>query len=108
MDKLTITIYPHRSKRKELLSACHMIAGQTLDEPGCMDCRVLPGSEESSAIFFWQHWRDQSLLDNYFRSDHFSALLGAIKLLAIDYELTINDGSPSEGAFIVDRARSID
>ena len=108
MEKLTVTIYPHRAKRKELLSACHMIAGQTLDEPGCMDCRVLPGSQESGAIVLQQHWRKADLLDDYFRSDHFSALLGAVKLLAINHEVTINHSSPSEGTLIVDRARSRD
>ena len=105
MDKLTITIYPHRSKRKELQSACHMIASQTLDETGCMDCRVLLGSEEIRAIVFQQHWLKADLLDNYFRSDHFSALLGAMKLLAIDYELTINGGSSAEGMQRVNHAR---
>jgi quinol monooxygenase YgiN len=102
---LTITIYPHRTKRKELLSACHMIANRTLDETGCMDSRVVPGSEPPSAIVFHQHWRGSYLLEDYFRSDHFSALLGAMKLLAVDWEMAINGGTPEKAIEAIKNAR---
>ena len=106
MEKLNIAIYPHLAKRKELLRACHLISGKTLEQNGCMDSRVLPGSSKDSAIHLEQQWHKRNLLDDYFRSDHFSALLGAIKLLADKYELTINDGSPAEGINSVNRARN--
>jgi hypothetical protein len=47
-------------------------------------------------------------LDNYFRSDHFSALLGAMKWLGMAYEILINGGTPEEGMDAVKRARGID
>ena len=106
MEKLAITIFPHRSKQKELLGACRLIGTRTLEVGGCMDSRVVSGSGEDGALRIAQHWRKRDLLEDYFRSDHFTALLGAMKLLAISYEMTINDGSPSEGAIFVDRARN--
>jgi quinol monooxygenase YgiN len=106
MEKLVMSVYPHQTKRKEMLSAGHMISSQTLEETGCMDCRVFPGRGEESVIHLEQYWRTRHQLDEYFRSDHFTALLGAMKLLAIKYELTINDSSPTEGIHWVNRARN--
>ena len=106
MEKLEITIHPHKTKRKELVNACQMIVEQTRKEDGCIDSRLLKGEKDEEGIILEQHWKQRHLLDGYFRSDHFSALLGAMKLLAVDYELIINDGSPSEGALFVDRSRN--
>jgi quinol monooxygenase YgiN len=106
MEKLEITIHPHKTKRKELLNACQMIVEQTRKEAGCMDGRLLKGEKDEYDIILEQHWKQRHLLDGYFRSDHFTALLGAMKLLATNYELIINDGSSSEGALFVDRSRN--
>jgi hypothetical protein len=42
----------------------------------------LKGEKDENGIILEQHWKQRYLLDGYFRSDHFSALLGAMKLLA--------------------------
>ena len=105
MEKLKITVHPDKAKRKELINACQMIVDQTRKESGCMDSRLLKGEKDENGIILEQHWKQRHLLDGYFRSDHFTALLGAMKFLAISHEVTINDGSPSEGAKIVDQAR---
>jgi quinol monooxygenase YgiN len=106
MEKLEITVHPHKTKWKELINACQMIVEQTRKEDGCIDSRLLKGEKDENGIILEQHWKQRHLLDGYFRSNHFTALVGAMKLLAIDYELIINDGSPSEGAQIVDQARN--
>ena len=106
MEKLEITIHPHKTKRKELVNACQMIVEQTRKEDGCIDSRLLKGEKDENSIILEQHWKQRHLLEDYFRSDHFSALLGAMKLLSTNYELIINDGSSSEGALIVDQSRN--
>ena len=106
MQKLEITVHPHKTKRKELVNACQMIVEQTRKEDGCINSRLLKGEKDENGIILEQHWKQRHLLDGYFRSNHFTALMGAMKLLAIDHELTINDGSPSEGKLIVDQARN--
>ncbi len=105
MKILNIAIYPHLTKRKELQGACHMISSQTLEKTGCLDCRVFTGEGEESAIHIEQRWPKRQLLEDYFRSNHFSALLGAMKLLAKKYELTINDGSPEETMILINWVR---
>ena len=106
MEKFEITVHPHKTKRKELLNACQMIVEQTRKEDGCIDSRLLKGEKDENSIILEQHWKQRHLLEDYFRSDHFSALLGAMKLLSTNYELIINDGSSSEGALIVDQSRN--
>jgi quinol monooxygenase YgiN len=105
MEKLGITIHPHKTKRKELVNACQMIVEQTRKEDGCIYSRLLKGEKDENGIILEQHWKQRHLLDGYFRSDHFTALLGAMKLLAIGHEVAINDGSPSEGELIIVQAR---
>ena len=105
MEKLEITVRPHKTKRKELLNACQMIVEQTRKENGCIDSRLLKGEMDENGIILEQHWKQRHMLDGYFRSGHFTALLGAMKLLAIDYELIINDGTPEKANEAVKNAR---
>ena len=106
MEKLKITIYPHEVKRKELVNACRMIVDQTRKEAGCMDSRLVMGEKDENSIILEQHWRQRDLFKDYLRSEHFTALLGAMKLLAANFEFIINDGPSSEGALFVDRSRN--
>ncbi len=105
MEKLEITIHPHKTKRKELVNACQMIVEQTRKEDGCIDSRLLKGEKDEEGIILEQHWKQRHLLDGYFRSDHFTALLGAMKLLAVDWEMAINDGAPEKANAAVTNAR---
>ena len=106
MEKLIITVLPHEIKHKELLRACQMISDQTGKEVGCMDSRVLKGDSDGKDVILEQHWRERHLLDDYFRTDHFTALLGAMKLLGKNYEVTINEGTQEEGMTAVVNARA--
>ena len=105
MEKLKITLHPHEIKRKELLNACQMIVELTRKEAGCVDSRLLKGEKDENSIILEQHWKQRHLLEDYFRSDHFSALLGAMKLLAVDWEMAINDGAPEKANAAVINAR---
>ena len=106
MDKLSIYIHPHIPKHNELLGACKSISSQTLEETGCMDCHLINGRGEDRTISIEQYWRERHLLDDYLQSDLFSALLGAMKLLAKRYELTINDCSPYEAMILLNWIRN--
>jgi quinol monooxygenase YgiN len=106
MEKFEITVHPYKTKRKELLNACQMIVEQTRKEDGCIDSRLLKGEKDEEGIILEQHWKQRHLLDGYFRSDHFTALLGAMKLLAVDWEMAINDGAPEKANAAVTNARA--
>jgi quinol monooxygenase YgiN len=105
MEMVKITILPRGNKKGELVNACRMISEQTRNEPGCQHCNISNAPDSDNPVEMKLYWQQMNLLEDYFRTDHFSALLGAIKMLAIDFELVINDGSPTEGSLAVDRAR---
>ena len=105
MELVKIIIFPHDNKKGELINFCRMITGQTRKEPGCRHCSILHDTDSDNRVGMESHWEHMAFVDDYFRSEHFRALLGAIKMLAIDYGLTINEGSPAEGHLAVNRAR---
>jgi quinol monooxygenase YgiN len=104
---LTITTHVKQGKRNELLSACKFIAEQTLKEKGCLSHQIYQDLDEESLIKLTETWETRALLDEYFRSDIFKALTGALKLLGESYDIRINDGSNSEGIEAVHAAQSI-
>ena len=103
---LTISVNARSNKRNELLSACRLITDQTRQEKGCLDCRLSQDIDNEKLIYVEETWEHRSYLDEHFRSDIFSALLGAVKLLGEAHEIRINDGSQTEGLEAVQAARS--
>ena len=104
MEIVQISIHAHDEKLKELLSACQLITEKTCQRKGCEISRVSQDIDDKIITLEqqWEHW--SSLID-YLRSDHFNALLGAMKWLGRSYEIRINEGSREDGMDIVRRAR---
>ena len=105
MEILKISINARSSKRNELLSACRLITDQTRQESGCKSSRVFQDNDNENIITLEQQWEERSSLDSCFRSDLFSALLGAMKWLGQTYEIRINGSTREEGRDAVKRAR---
>ena len=103
---LTISVNAHPGKRNELLHSFRLITDQTRQEKGCLSCRLSQDIDNENVIDIEETWEHRSYLDEHFRSDIFSALLGAVKLLGETHEIRINDGSQSEGMAAVQAARS--
>ena len=103
---LTISVNAQSSKRNELLSACRLITDQTRQEKGCVDCRFYQDIDNENLINIEETWERRSYMAEHFRSDIFSALLGAVKLLGETHEIRINDGSQTEGLEAVQTAKS--
>ena len=103
---LTISVTAQPSKRKELLSACRAITDQARQERGCLGCSFSQDIDNEDIMNIEETWEHRSYLEEHFRSDIFSALLGAMKLLGDTQEFRINDGSQIEGLDAVQAARS--
>jgi quinol monooxygenase YgiN len=103
---LVISITARSSKRRELISSYRLIAEQTSGEAACLSCRFSQDIDDENIIVIEQTWAQRSDLDDYLRSDIFSALLGAVKLLGQTHEIRIIDGSQTEGEKAVEVARS--
>ena len=102
---LRISVKAKMNKRNELLSACRLISDRTRQEKGCLDCRLSQDIDNENLINLEETWEHRSYLDEHFRSDIFSALLGAVKLLGETHEIRINDGSQTEGLEAVKAAQ---
>ena len=105
MQEIKIFIDSKEDKSDELVRTCQVISEQTLHEPGCLKSAVLQDRNDMNRIFIKQHWTSLDQLDEYFRSNHFSALLGAMSFLAENHQIIINNGSPKEGELAVKKAR---
>ena len=103
---LTISVNAQSSKRNEFLCACRLITDQTRKEKGCLGCRLSQDMDNQNLINIEETWARRSYLDKHLRSDIFSALLGAVKLLGETHEIRINDGSQTEGLEAVQMAQS--
>jgi quinol monooxygenase YgiN len=106
MVTLTISVKAHSNKRSELLSACRLITDRTRQEKGCMGCRLSQDIDNENLIYLEITWKGRPYLEEYFLSDIFSALMGAVKLLGETHEIRINDGSQIEGLGAVKAVRS--
>ena len=105
MEILQITIRARDDKGDELLRTCQLIADQTLQESGCESSLLSQNKADVGLINLEQKWEDRPSLINLFRSDHFTALLGAMTWLGKSYDIRINRGTHEEGMKIVKSAR---
>ena len=87
------------------MRTCQLIADQTLQESGCESSLLSQKRANEGLINLEQKWEDRPSLINYFRSDHFTALLGAMKWLGRSYDIRLNGGTHEEGMRIVESKR---
>jgi quinol monooxygenase YgiN len=97
MEYFLVKIRARVDKQSELLQRCQYIAKRTLQVPGCESSFLFQDSDKGDLITVKQQWNQRSLLNDYFRSDHFTALLGAMKWLGRSFEIHINGGTHEEG-----------
>ena len=105
MEELLIKIRAREDKRGELLQTCHYIAERTLQAPGCKGSLLLKNREQGDLITLEQQWIQRSLLNDYFRSEHFTALLGAMKWLGQSFEIQVNGSTHEEGMEVIQLER---
>ena len=101
MEELLIKIRARDDKQSELMQACQYITEQTLQVRGCISSFLIQDSDKGDLITLEQQWDQRSLLNDYFRSDHFTALLGAMKWLGRSFEIQINGGTHEESMKVI-------
>ncbi len=106
MVNLIIKMKALPSKLDELLSSCRLLIERNRREEGCLSCRVSRDVEEETILILEETWENRPCMDAYFRSDYFSALIGAMKLLGEGHEIQIETDGRIEGMEAVQAARS--
>ena len=81
MIDATIKLTVPSEKRKEIIQTFKAILGPIRRSEGCLGCNCYVDVEAENNIFFKEEWNTREDLDFHLKSNHFSVLVGAMKLL---------------------------
>ena len=100
-----ITMNTLIENRTEIMQTLVSMIEPTQNGKGCMSCHVLRDMEDKNVFSLIVEWETREDLDDYIRSDRFSALLGTKSLLSEPQQIEIHTVSHSEGMEIVKSIR---
>ena len=105
MIETTIKMTVPAEKRKEVLQTVKAILGPIRLERGCISCNCYVDVEDERVLFIEEEWRTREDLENHLRSDHFSVLNGAMRLLRVEPNIRFNTIASTAGLEEVKAAR---
>lgn len=88
MIDATIKMTVSREKRKEVLQTLTAILGPIRRENGCLSCNCYVDVEAETTILFKEEWQTGEDLETHLRSVLFGVLVGAMKLLDKEPDVT--------------------
>jgi quinol monooxygenase YgiN len=106
MVDTTIKMSVPDEKRVEVLQTIKTLLAPIRNEPGCKGCYFCVDAEDEHIIIFRQEWQTNEDLAAHLKSEHFSILLGAMKLLSIEPEIRFDTIASTAGAEAITRART--
>lgn len=106
MIDATIKMSVSADKRVEVLQTIKSLLGPIRSEPGCRGCCCCVDTEAEDIIIFKQQWATNEDLTAHLKSDHFTVLLGAMKLLSIAPEVRFNTIAATAGTEVIAAARA--
>jgi quinol monooxygenase YgiN len=101
-----VKISPSPAKEREALELLNYIVGPTRANPGCLDCSVYHGSEDSS-IMFLEKWRDKEDLYEHIKSGLYMSILTAMELSATPPEISVVESMESDGMALIKALRTV-
>ncbi|HEY6011553.1 MAG TPA: antibiotic biosynthesis monooxygenase family protein [Nitrospirota bacterium] len=93
-------------KRKEVLQTVKAILGPIRRERGCIRCNCYVDVEDESELFIEEEWETREDLERHLRSDHFSVLNGAMRLLSMEPDIRFNTIVSTAGLEAIIAARA--
>jgi len=101
MIETTIKMTVPAEKRKEVLQTIKAILGPIRREHGCIGCNCYVDVENESLLFIEEEWKTREDLENHLRSDHFSVLNGAMRLLRVEPDIRFNTIASTSGPEVI-------
>ena len=92
-------------KRTELLQTLLSLVEPTENSEGCLSCQLFREIEDKNTFSLIEEWDTRKNLEDHFKSDRFSVLLGTKSLLDEPQQIEIHTISRSEGMEAVNAAR---
>jgi quinol monooxygenase YgiN len=106
MIEATIKMSVPADKRMEVLQTIKSLLDPIRNEPGCLSCYCSVDAEAENIIILRQEWNTNKDLAAHLKSDHFSILLGAMKLLCIEPEVRFNTIASTAGEEAITAVRT--
>jgi quinol monooxygenase YgiN len=103
---IRITMNALMEKRTELMQTLLSLIDPTENERGCQSCQIFRGIEDQNVFSLIEQWASRENLNDHFKSDRFSVLLGTKSLLFEPPQIEIHTISHSEGREAIDAIRS--
>jgi len=105
MIDVTIIMAVPTDKRIEILQTIRSLLAPIRREKGCLSCNCYVDTEQENNVIFKQEWKTDADLTAHLKSDHFSILLGAMKLLSIEPGIRFSTIASTAGAEALKAAR---
>ena len=105
MIAIRITMNALLEKRAEVMQTLLSMIEPNENERGCLRIHAFRDIEDKNGFDLIAKWKTRKDLDNYFRSNRFSVLLGTKSLLCEPQQIEIHTVSHSEGMETVNAAR---
>lgn len=101
--KISVTVRPERLL--EFFQTLDALVIQYQKENGCFSYEYFFDKEQNNHCEIRATWKSWKHIEHHFQSPDFSILLGAIKLLCLDRDLSITDGTRTEGWEYLEKCR---
>lgn len=103
MTSFTIIVKTQRNKELEFAQIMESLVKEFRKRPGCLSCHFR--REKNSEFCLTSEWEIMNDLEEYFRSQLFSVMLGAFHTLCDPPEVKITDGKSLFGMELIEAAR---
>jgi len=100
-----ITMNVFIDKQTEVMQTLLSMIEPTENVAGCLSCHVSRNIEDKNVFSLIEEWNNREDLEDHFKSDRFSVLLGTKSLLCEPPQIEIHTVSHSEGMETVKTAR---
>jgi len=105
MVDVTIKMSVPADKRIEILQTIKSLLAPIRRETGCLSCNCYVDTEQENNIILKQEWKTDADLMAHLKSDHFSILRGAMKLLSMDPGIRFSTIASTAGAEVLKAVR---
>jgi len=96
MIETAIKMMVPADKREEFLLTFNAVLDPIRRERGCNSCHCYVDIEDENLIYIREEWTTERNLNTHLRSPLFSVLIGAMKLLKEEPEISFNTIAPRQ------------
>jgi quinol monooxygenase YgiN len=79
------------NKLDEFSGSLRFLASEIRKEQGCLDFRFYRDFEKKDAYRVLAEWKTRQAMENHFKREKFSVLIGAARVLGEDFEMSIEE-----------------